>query len=187
MSADVLRQAFASTSGVLAGVSAGDLDKPTPCASWNVRDVVNHLVGGTTFFAVTAESGVSPTPSQGADYAGGDFKAAYDTGAERALRAFSADGAMDKVMKLPYADLPGSLFVFIAAIDTFTHGWDLARATGQSTDLNPALAAQLLDAAAFIPDEMRGSDGQAPFGPKVHVPDAAPAADQLAGFMGREM
>lgn len=185
MSAEVLRQAFGSTSGVLARISADEFDKPTPCASWKVGDVINHLVGGTTFFAVTAESGVAPAPAEGADHLRGDFKAAYDQGAERAVKAFSAEGAMDKIMRLPYADLPGSVFVFIAAIDTFTHGWDLARATGQSTDLSPGLAAQLLEAAAFIPDKMRGVDGQAPFGPKVQVADSAAAADKLAGFMGR--
>ena len=61
MSADVLEQAFASSAKVLAGVQAGDLDKPTPCASWKIRDVVNHMVGGTHYFAETAETGVAPT------------------------------------------------------------------------------------------------------------------------------
>lgn len=185
MSAEVLRQAFASTSAVMANVTAGEMDKPTPCASWNVRDLIDHLVGGATYFAVTAESGVAPTAT--AEPFDGDFKVGYDQGAARAVEAFSADGAMDKTMKLPYGDLPGSVFVFIAAIDTFTHGWDLARATGQSTDLDPALAEQLLKAAAIIPDEMRGPDRQAPFGPKVEAPGSATAADALAGFMGRQL
>ena len=89
-------------------------------------------------------------------------------------------------MKLPFGELPGSIFVLIAANDTFTHGWDLAKATGLSTDLDPALAGQLFKVAQVIPDEMRGADGQAPFGPKVDVPDSASAADKLAGFMGRQ-
>jgi uncharacterized protein (TIGR03086 family) len=74
----------------------------------------------------------------------------------------------------------------IAASDAFTHGWDLARALGQSTDLDPELAAQLLG-ASMIPDEFRGPDGQAPFGPKVDVPESAPAADRLAGVLGRQV
>ena len=185
MSADVLQQAFASTSGVLARITPDQLDRPTPCTSWTVRNVVNHLVGGTTFFAVTAETGVAPEPVEGANPAGGDFAAAYAQGAQRAVAAFRADGAMEKTMKMPYGDLPGSIFVWIAAIDTFTHGWDLAVATGQSTDLDPALAAQLLEAAAVIPDAMRGPDGEAPFGLKADVPDPATAADELAAFLGR--
>ena len=186
MSAEVLRQAFASTGGVLANVSVDQLDLPTPCASWSVRDVVNHVVGGTSYFSVTAETGEAPAVG-GADHTAGDFKAAFEEGAKRAVKAFSAPGAMEKMMKLPFGELPGSIFVFIAANDTFTHGWDLAKATGQSTDLDPALAAQMLQAAQVIPDEMRGPDGQAPFGPKVDVPDSASAADKLAGFMGRQV
>jgi uncharacterized protein (TIGR03086 family) len=185
MSAEVLEQAFASTGGVLANVSAHQLDQPTPCASWTVRDLVNHIVGGTAYFAVTAETGAAPAVGD-TDHTTGDFKAAFQEGAQRAVKAFSAPGAMDKTMTLPFGALPGSIFVLIAANDTFTHGWDLAKATGQSTDLDPAIAAQMLDAAQVIPDEMRGPDGQAPFGLKVEVPDSASAADKLAGFMGRQ-
>ena len=97
------------------------------------------------------------------------------------MQAFEADGAMEKMLKLPFAELPGSAFVNIATVDTFTHGWDLARATGQPSDLNPELAAQLLAfAQGFLPDSLRGTDGQAPFGPKVEPAADACPADQLA-------
>ena len=186
MSAEVLRKAFASTAGVLANVSPDQMDQPTPCVSWTVRDLVNHIVGGTTYFAVTAETGTAPPPST-ADHAAGDFKAEFLAGAERAVKAFSAEGAMDKAMTLPFGELPGSVFVLIASTDTFTHGWDLATATGQPTDLDPALAAQLFDAVQFLPDDFRGPDGQKPFGPKVEAQPSASAADRLAGFMGRRV
>src|SRR5262245_25595481 len=140
MGAEVLRQAFASTAGVLAKVATDQLDLPTPCASWTVRDLVNHIVGGTTYVAVTAETGTAP-PVGNEDHTTGDFKAEFREGAERAVQAFSSEGAMDKTMKLPFGELPGSIFVMVAANDTFTHGWDLATATGQSRDLDPGLAA----------------------------------------------
>ena len=90
-------------------------------------------------------------------------------------------------MKLPFADLPGAVFVNIACIDTFTHGWDLAKATGQSTDLDPELASQLLAIAqAFLSDALRGPDGSAPFGTRLEAPAGATAADELAAFLGRQ-
>ena len=185
MSAEVLRKAFASTERVLADVKADQMDDPTPCASWNVRDLVNHIVGGTTYFAVAAETGVAPDNSR-VDYTAGDFTATFATGARRAVAAFAAEGTMDKVLKLPFGELPASIFVFIAATDTFTHGWDLAKATGQSTDLDPETAAELLAAVSgFLPDSFRGPDGEAPFGPRVEVATSSCAADQLAAFMGR--
>lgn len=186
MSAEALRRAFASTATVLSGVSPDQMADPTPCASWTVRDLVNHIVGGPTFFAVTAETGAAPTGGEAPDFAAGDFRTAFDEGSKRAVAAFSAEGAMDQPMQLPFGELPGSVFVFVAAIDTFTHGWDLAKATGQATDLDPTLATQLLDVArATLSDDVRGPDGQAPFGPKVDVVNPSCPADELAGFMGR--
>jgi uncharacterized protein (TIGR03086 family) len=187
MGSELLAQAMASTGDVLAGVSQDQLDKATPCASWQVRQLVNHVVGATTYFAVTAETGEAPSREDGSDFCHGDFVAAFNTGAARAVKAFEADGVMDKTLKLPFAELPGGVFVNIATIDTFTHGWDLAKATGQPTDLNPELAAQLLQfAQAFLSDSMRGPDGSAPFGPAVEAPSGASPADQLASFLGRQ-
>jgi len=41
----------------------------------------------------------------------------------------------------------------IAASDQFQHGWDLARATGQAANLDPDVAAKLLEFAQMaIPD-----------------------------------
>lgn len=189
MSADALQKAFTSTAAVLANVKTDQLDDPTPCASWKVRDLLNHVVGGTYFFAAIAETGQPPADQEAPpDFASGDFNASFEEGAKRAVAAFRAEGAMEKQMTLPFGQLPGSVFVNIAATDSFAHGWDLARATGQGTDLDPDLARQLLEnARAFLPDAMRGPDGQAPFGPRVEVPESAPPADQLAGFLGRRV
>ncbi len=187
MGADMLAQAFASTAGVLAEVDAQQLDGATPCASWQVREVINHLVGGTIYFAETAENGVAPTGGEVTDFSAGDFVTEFNKGAARAVKAFEADGAMDKTMRLPFAELPGGVFVNIATIDTFTHGWDLAKATGQSTDLDPELATQLLAfAQGFLSDALRGPDGTAPFGAPVATPPGASPADELAAFLGRQ-
>lgn len=186
MSAEILEQAFASTAGVLSGLPEGQLDQPTPCASWKVRDLVNHIVGGAYFFAGVAETGETPFTEASPDFTDGDFVASFEEGAKQAVAAFSAPDVMAKTMKLPFGELPGSRFVWIASIDTFTHGWDLARASGQSTDLAPELAAQLLEVAeATLPDSMRGPDGEAPFGLPVEMADDSPVADRLAGFLGR--
>jgi len=182
----MLAQAFASTAGVLSEVDAQKLDGSTPCASWQVRQLVNHIVAGPTYFAVAAETGQAPAPVE-TDFCEGDFVTEFNRGAARAVKAFEADGAMDKMMKLPFGELPGGAFINIAAVDTFTHGWDLAKATDQSTDLDPGLATQLLAIAeGFLPDDLRGPDGQAPFGPKVEAPAGAPPADRLAAFLGRQ-
>ena len=43
-------QAIASTRSVLAGIGADQLGSATPCASWKVSDIINHVVGGQYYF-----------------------------------------------------------------------------------------------------------------------------------------
>jgi uncharacterized protein (TIGR03086 family) len=184
MSTQPLQQAITSTRAVLAGVKRDQLDSPTPCQSWTVAQLVDHVVGGQYFFTAVAKGEqVSGEPRKFAD---GDFVTAFDEGSASALAAFSEEGAMERTMHLPFGDMPGAAFVGLAATDTFTHGWDLARATGQSTDLNPGLAEGLLAGAQrAIQPSFRGADGKSPFGPEQQAPAGASNADRLAAFLGR--
>ena len=84
--------------------------------------------------------------------------------------------------------MPASAFMGLATTDTFTHGWDLAKATGQSTDIDPQLAEQLLAGSKMaIQEAFRGPDGKAPFGAEQQAPAGATKADELAAFLGRTM
>ncbi|MGQ0431194.1 MAG: TIGR03086 family metal-binding protein [Microthrixaceae bacterium] len=179
-----LARAFASTRNVLEGMKGVDLDGPTPCASWTVRDLVNHIVGGAHWFGGTAETGESTEPAE-QDYTEGDTLASFDGAVRRTIAAFDAPGAQEKIMNLPFGQFPGAAFMGLATTDTFAHGWDLAKATGQSTDLDPELAEGLL-ANAPIPDAFRG-DEPMPFGPQQEAPPGATAADRLAAYLGRKV
>jgi len=184
MSTQALEQAITAAKGVLAGVKPDQLSGPTPCASWDVAGLVNHLVGGQYFFATMVKGETMPE-GDAPNFSTGDFVAAFNEGASASVAAFNADGAMSKIIHLPFGDMPGAAFAGIAATDTFTHAWDLAKATGQSTDLSPELAAGLLEGAkAFIPESFRGPE-PAPFGPIQTAPAGACNADQLAAFLGR--
>ena len=179
-----LSRAFSSTHRVLAGVKSDQLDDPTPCKSWTVRDLINHIVGGAHWFGASTEAGDSATLPE-KDWSEGDMVGSFDEGAARAVAAFGTPGAQEKIVKLPFGEFPGSVFMGLATSDTFTHGWDLAKATGQPTDLDPELAEQLLQAATqLVPDQFRGEEPM-PFGRKVDPPAGASAADRLAAFMGR--
>jgi|SRR5690349_5424169 len=176
-------QATATAKEVLAGVQQGQLDDPTPCESWKVRDLINHLVGGSYFFAASTNG--EESSGEAPDFASGDFKSAYEEGSAQAIAAFSAPGAMEKTVTVPFGQFPGSAWMALASTDTLTHAWDLAKATGQSTDIAPELAEQLLAGARMaISDEIRG-DEPMPFAKEQPCPDGASAADRLAAFLGR--
>lgn len=186
MATEGLEQAMATTRSVLANVTPDQFDAVTPCESWDVRALVNHIVGGSHYFAACVNDGKHPANANDIDYTQGDLLAAYDEGIAAAVAAFNAPGALDKMIELPFGTFPATAFLGLATTDQFTHGWDLARATGQNSDLAPELAAQLLQGAkASIPDQFRGPDGQAPFGP-AHE-GGTTSADQLAGFLGRRV
>lgn len=186
MSTQPYEQAVASTRSVLENVQADHMSAATPCADWDVAGLINHVVGAQHFFI----AGMTGQPPSGGeqDFASGDFLAAFDEATGAALAAFSAEGALQEMKKLPFGEMPGAAVMGLACNDTFQHGWDLAKATGQSTDLSPELAAAFLDQAKqTIPDTYRGEQAGAPFGPEQQAPEGACNADKLAAFLGRQV
>ena len=67
--------------------------------------------------------------------------------------------------------------------EMIVHGWDVARGSGQSTDLDPEVAAVCLAMFQAVPFVPRG-EGK-PFAAEQAVPDGATVADRLAAFTGR--
>ncbi len=185
MSTQPLQQAIATTRNVLVGVATDQMTLETPCASWKVRELINHIVGAQYFFVAGVEG--APPAGGDTDYAAGDYIAAFDAASAACLGVFSTEGVMQKMLTLPFGAMPGAAFLGLATTDTFVHGWDLAQATGQPTDLDPELAGALLAQSKMaIQDAFRGPEG-APFGPEQHAPAGASVADQLAAFLGRKV
>jgi uncharacterized protein (TIGR03086 family) len=182
MPTDQLSRAFSSTRSILANVKPDQLDGPTPCTSWTVRQLINHMVAAPRFGVGVMQSGESKDDET--DFTAGDYLAAYDETVRITRSAFAEEGALEKMVKLPFAEVPGAFLRLMITSDQFTHGWDLAKATGQPTDLDPELAGDLL-AQAVIPDQFRGPEGSAPFGPVQEAPTGASPADKLAAHLGR--
>lgn len=180
-----LNQALQSTLAVLTKVRPDDLAAPTPCASWDVGALISHFVGTARWWAAVI---TEQDAAADADYAAGDFVAAYEESIRTAVAAFAAEGALDKMVRLPFGEFPGAVLRDLAAMEQFIHGWDLARAIGYPSELDPEVAARLLSQARLaIPDSLRGPDGAALFGPAVEAPAGAGPADQLAAFLGRRV
>jgi len=84
-----LDQALKGTLAILTKVQPRDLNAATPCASWDVRALVNHFVGTARWWAATiAGSGDGGDE----DYTAGDFVAAYEESIRIAVAAFGANG-----------------------------------------------------------------------------------------------
>jgi uncharacterized protein (TIGR03086 family) len=178
-----LSRAMASTRAVLAKVSPDQWDAATPCASWDVRALISHFVGSARWGASAVVGAGHESGDE--DFTAG-FLAAYDEAIERALAAFGSAGVLEKNIVLAFGEFSGADLMGMVVRDQFTHGWDLARAIGCDTDLDPGLADELLaQARGEILDAYRGSEGAALFGPVVEAPAGACPADRLAAFLGR--
>jgi uncharacterized protein (TIGR03086 family) len=181
----VLAQAFASADQVLADVSPAQLDEPTPCAAWRVRDLIDHLIGAAGFFADLAEYGSSPAGREWPSGGDGDFTASFGQQASRTVQAFSAPGAMERIMALPTGPTPGSGVIEVATGEMFVHGWDLARATGQQLADHGVAEALLASGWPARCAQVRAGEAP-PFEPEITAVATVSPLDRLLAFLGRD-
>ncbi|MCU0267325.1 MAG: TIGR03086 family metal-binding protein [Acidimicrobiales bacterium] len=176
-------RAVDDTARIVAAVQPDDLERPTPCADFDVRALLAHLIGGLDAFAVLAETGemrFEPDPDITAETASSSYRAA----AERLRAAWRAPGVLDRTYQAPWGESTAEQLLGFALIELTTHGWDLARATGQTRTVDADLAeAALAGARASMDDSVRVPGL---FGPEVSIAADAAAPDRLAAFLGRQ-
>jgi uncharacterized protein (TIGR03086 family) len=95
---------------------------------------------------------------------------------------FAARDGMTAIVEVPIGRVRGSTFIRMRTTDALVHAWDLAKATGRPTDLDPELATQLLAASR---QRRTGSLRGMFFGDPQPCGQDRPPADQLAAFLGR--
>jgi uncharacterized protein (TIGR03086 family) len=171
------QDAFAS---VLVNVGPDQHSAPTPCSEWTIHDLIEHVIGGNEHVGPWA--GDTDEPAARPD----DIVAAHRAAAAAAHAVFARPDGMSTMFTLPFGEIPGQVFVGMRTSDVLTHAWDLATATGQSTDVDPELAAEQLAAVrAFVGPQFRGPG--MPFGDEQPCSTERAPADQLAAFLGRKV
>jgi uncharacterized protein (TIGR03086 family) len=185
----LLQRVVDETSDVVNHVSDDQLGNPSPCEGWTVRDVINHITGGATMFAISAEQGSVPDEELGrlmggGDNLGDDPQAAWATAAQRAMTAFEQPGVLEKIVTLPFGDMPAGIALNIAVFDVLTHAVDIARASGQEVR-----DTELIETALGVGRQMIGPELRIPgvFDAEQPVATDAPSEDRLLAFAGRKV
>ena len=182
---EAVETAIAQTRPIVAHISPDQYDLATPCTDWDVRALLNHMLGALTMWQ-GLPSGDADMSALAGEYAGGDVSQSYDEIAAATLDAWRADGVVDNPVQFPGSEMPGAFAARMLAGDVLLHGWDLARATGQTVAWNQELAADVLEwqeeAARNFPPEVRARA----FAPEIAVPAGADTMTRLVGFVGRE-
>ena len=186
---ELLRRTVTELQRLVDNTKPEQLDAPTLCTEWRVRDLLNHLTGGATMFALSVEDGAVADDVigqlLGTDQLGSDYKAAVVSSSNRAVAAFDSPGALEKMVSLPFGTMPGAVALNIAIFDVTTHCCDLARATDQQVDDEELLESALEIGRAMIGPEMRASGL---FGPEQPAPaEGGAPADRLLAFAGRQV
>jgi uncharacterized protein (TIGR03086 family) len=161
-----------------------ELDRPTPCADFDVRALLGHLVATVDRARVAGEDGdVSAQPVVVTGVPDDGWPAAFALATERMRAVWADDTLLDRPTTVPWGTLPGRATIWGYLNEALVHGWDLAVATGQDPEADPALVGAALAAVQrFLPADMRG--GEIPFNPVVEpAPDAGPT-ERLANWSG---
>ncbi|MET9399968.1 TIGR03086 family metal-binding protein [Kitasatospora sp. NPDC002965] len=186
---ELLARALAQTAGLIDGAGAEQAGHPTACRSWDVGQLISHLLFDLEQFTVRAEGG-TPDWSASFERVDEDWLHRFEAGAERLVAAWRQAGDLDGVIQVPGAgELPARFPVDQQIAEFAVHAWDLAKATGQSTDgLDHEVArASLAWGRGALRPEYRGSEEEGrSFGAEVKVDEDAPVYDRLVAFFGRD-
>ncbi len=182
----VLDRAHAALRQATAALTAADLDRATPCAEWNVAQVLQHSAGDQLAYtsAITGQAGPTENPFAPSGIFAGTPAELVEPTLDASATAFATlDPAGTAPTPLPQGALPTATAAGAAALDAAVHAWDVAVATGQPSPLDDDLAGQLLPVARAIVEPLR------PYG--AYAPALAPreddnAAAQLLRYLGRD-
>jgi uncharacterized protein (TIGR03086 family) len=149
---------------------------PTPCSEWDVRGLVEHVVGFHEFLLLRPLGVRAERPREGP----AERWAATELAIEQALGHPGLTGQVayfDGDTRRPI-DVLGAI-----TGDVVIHTWDLARAVGAPEQLDADLCAIALDAARAT---MGASDRSGLFAPPVPTRSDASIEDRLLALRGRD-
>ncbi|MFC4021087.1 TIGR03086 family metal-binding protein [Micromonospora sp. GCM10011542] len=175
---DLLAAAAPRTVTVVRGIADDQLDLPTPCRDFTVRDLLNHLFEVVVNFQELA----AKRPVQWADkpdHLVDGWRDRFEAETGRLIAAWSDPSALEGVssgMGMPQTTLGG-----MALLDLTVHGWDLAVATDQPYQPAPEATAELHELVEQLGPTARK---MGVFADPVPVPATAPLPD-LARLLAR--
>jgi uncharacterized protein (TIGR03086 family) len=188
---EVVEQGLAWGRSRIAGIGDTPLDTPTPCARWDVRHLVNHVVSANAVIVKALSSEDGDWDAWGKDSVHADVLAEIDVWPNPLEQydpniayvcAAARDFPPDRLFLMSGNQVPAIMLAHASSFDSVIHGWDLARVTGQDPEIPAGLVEAYLSIASGIP-----ADGVATaFGPKIDVPASASPTDRLVAALGRQ-
>lgn len=187
------RIAILASVDVVTTVTVDDLPTATPCAGWNLADLLTHMTVQHRGFAAAARGhGDDEAVWQAdtvVDAVAADPAGTYAAAAADVLDAFAGNDVLDASFALPElgpgVPFPGAMAIGFHHVDYVVHGWDVARTLGRSYQLPADVVAAAASVAFVVPDgDFRSADG-AVFGPAIQTTEQASDLDRVLAHLGR--
>ncbi|MFE4670606.1 TIGR03086 family metal-binding protein [Streptomyces sp. NPDC056716] len=173
---ELLERSLAYALGSVAGVESASLGRGTPCAGWDLGELLGHLDDALDALYEGLTGGViGPFPGAPEAAACGFRRRACAV-----LGAWAA-GAPQRV-RIGERALEARVMVAVGAVEIAVHGWDVAQACGRVRPLPVPLAAELLPVARGVVAE---ADRGVRFAGPLAVSASAGADERLLAFLGR--
>ncbi|MCH7737218.1 MAG: TIGR03086 family protein [Chloroflexi bacterium] len=173
----------------LSGVKPDQMQGSTPCTEWTVQNLIVHNLKVFGFAEGVLQENITVNSMEvGGAIPGGDSVKALDDGVAKVLEILKAAGSADTGISTPFGDMTRGQFMINPTWDLLVHRWDLAKATGQNTELDQGLVEYVYNMLSPMADGMREMEfgGQHIVGARVAVPDSASLQDKLLGAFGRQ-
>lgn len=176
-----LDDSYARAAKVIAGVDKTQFALSTPCAPWDVRATLDHLVGTTWMFTLVNQDQAvgEETGGIGDD----DPVDALTTAATANLTAWRTPGAFDGDRTFPFGTFPADAAAMMNLSEVVVHTWDIATALGADATIDPTVAQMVY--GFYRPMSLDPYRAHGAFGPEVAVDADAQPADRLLALLGR--
>jgi uncharacterized protein (TIGR03086 family) len=132
--------------------------------------------------AFTALMSDEAPPERGIDRLGADPAGAFNESASKLITAFQQPDVLERTYHGSLGDATGADRLQIRLYDLLAHGWDLARATGQTLKVPDEIVERSL---AFVTIQIHSQSRAGRFNDAQTIADDAPALERLAAFLGR--
>ena len=177
-----LEVSYDQTTRLAADLGPAGLGAPSPCAGWDVRATLNHIVGATWMFTLVNQG--QAAGEDAGDIIGADPAKAIAAAAKENLASWSGPGAFDGDRVYPFGTFPAGAAALLNLEEVVVHNWDVAKATGQALTIDANVADMVYEFCLSIPLDPYRAHGA--FGPEIAVPESASVTDRILGLLGRQ-
>lgn len=165
-------------------VAEADWSRPTPCADWDVRGLVNHLLSENLWTPpLLAGMTIEQVGDRfEGDQLGEDPKHVWQQAAADSLVAVAQPEVLAATVHVSFGDISAEEYVTQLTVDHTIHAWDLARAIGGDEHLDPELVELALDYLSIHAEEWQGAGV---FAPPLAPPEEGGRQGELLALSGR--